>query len=149
MTTLRWFSTSERFWAKVDFGDECWNWTGGRFENDYGAFQLDGKAVRAHRVAWELINGPIPEGLIVCHHCDNPGCQRPNHLFLGTHADNAQDRERKGRRTNIYGLAHRNGVKTHCYNGHPLSGDNLQTWGGKRQCKQCKKDRRREREIVR
>lgn len=53
--------------------------------------------MRAHRFAWEITFGPVPAGMIVCHHCDTPACVNPSHLFLGTHEDNAQDRERKGR----------------------------------------------------
>jgi hypothetical protein len=95
----------DRFWRKVAKGDGCWMWLGGRFDRGYGRFNPEGKiSVRAHRYAWEVTNGPIPDGLIVCHRCDVPLCVNPAHLFLGTHKDNAQDRERKGR--GIYGERH-------------------------------------------
>lgn len=86
---------ADRFWTFVERGDGCWLWTGalgGR--GGYGRFDAD----RAHRVAYELVVGPIPPGLFVCHHCDVPRCVRPDHLFVGTAKDNAQDRDRKGRR---------------------------------------------------
>ena len=88
-----------RFWAKVQKTDGCWLWTGGLKVAGYGGFYTDrrGRSVLAHRVAWELTNGPIPEGLDCLHTCDTPSCVRPDHLFLGTHADNMQDAARKGK----------------------------------------------------
>jgi hypothetical protein len=88
-----------RYHAKVDRRgeDECWEWTAARFEKGYGVFRLGPKQVKAHRFGYELLVGPIPVGLYVCHTCDNPPCQNPKHWFLGTHKDNAVDRERKGR----------------------------------------------------
>jgi hypothetical protein len=87
----------ERFWSKVSKSDGCWEWTGARFQRErtralsYGMFLLNRRLQPAHRVAWEMINGPIPDGLWVLHHCDNQGCVRPEHLYLGTHADNTRD----------------------------------------------------------
>lgn len=94
-------STKCRFYRQVSKTDCCWEWTGTLKETGYGRFGLDGKALPAHRVAWELAYGAIPEGRWVLHHCDNPKCVRPDHLFLGTHKDNvedmvAKDRQRKG-----------------------------------------------------
>lgn len=87
----------DQFWSKVDKSGECWIWTGRRGPRGYGRFRIGSKAPGAHRVAYELTYGPIPDELIVCHHCDNPPCVRPDHLFLGTHLDNAADRDSKGR----------------------------------------------------
>ena len=89
----------ERFWVKVDVRgpDECWEWRASRSNRGYGKFGLNRQSFRAHRVAWTVINGPIPQNLGVLHHCDNPPCCNPRHLFLGTQADNAQDRVQKSR----------------------------------------------------
>jgi endogenous inhibitor of DNA gyrase (YacG/DUF329 family) len=88
-----------RFWAKVDKSDECWIWTGSRDKDGYGRIQL-GVALGcpSHRLAWEFENGPVPEGMLVCHKCDNPPCVRLDHLFLGTAFDNTADMISKGRR---------------------------------------------------
>jgi hypothetical protein len=89
---------TDRFWRKVEKGDGCWLWTGSTFQNGYGRFALEGKiSVRSHRHAWELTNGPIPAGMIICHRCDNRICVNLDHLFVGTHKDNAEDRDRKRR----------------------------------------------------
>ena len=90
-------TVQERFEAKVIRTDGCWEWTAGKFSTGYGAFKLSGRLQKAHRIAYELYVGKIPDGLCVCHRCDNPGCVRPDHLFLGTHADNARDKIDKGR----------------------------------------------------
>lgn len=89
----------KRFWDKVRKTDTCWIWTASirNKGRGYGQFCLNGKMVRAHRVAYELEHGPIPQGMHVCHTCDNESCVRPSHLFLGTHTDNMQDKTAKGR----------------------------------------------------
>jgi hypothetical protein len=84
------------FWSMVDTSGECWLWTGAQTGSGYGYFRNS----HAHRVAWQLVNGPIPDGLLVCHNCpggDNPLCVRPDHMFLGTQLDNMRDMRQKGR----------------------------------------------------
>lgn len=87
-----------RFWSKVHKTDVgCWEWQAGRFHAGYGKFRFEGRNQAASRVAWRLVNGQIPPKHCVCHKCDNRGCVRPSHLFLGTYKDNTQDGMRKGR----------------------------------------------------
>jgi hypothetical protein len=93
-------SLTESFWAKVKKTDSCWLWIGSRQKNDYGRIKRHRKILIAHRVSWFIHNGPIPDGLLVCHHCDNPMCVNPNHLFLGTQQDNFWDMYNKGRKAN-------------------------------------------------
>lgn len=87
---------SERFWASVKKADGCWEWQGQR-KRGYGQFYIDGGRWNAHRLSVTISTGPIPRGLRVCHRCDNPGCVRPVHLFIGTQRDNLIDALRKGR----------------------------------------------------
>lgn len=91
----------DRFWAKVACGalDACWEWHARRNERGYGMFHVSATRPTepASRVAYELTYGPIPDGLWVLHHCDNPPCCNPGHLFLGTSLDNIRDAQAKGR----------------------------------------------------
>lgn len=94
----------ERFWSKTKVNSEhewggtpCVDWTASKGWNGYGKFYLKGSYIGAHRVVFELTNGEIPDGLHVLHQCDRPECVNPEHLFLGTHADNMRDKESKGR----------------------------------------------------
>ena len=93
---------AERFWPKVEKSDFCWNWRAARIASgQYGAIKVKmpggWRHELAHRVSWHLVNGPIPEGVFVLHHCDNKLCVNPKHLFLGTQKDNIHDMLRKGR----------------------------------------------------
>lgn len=97
MTPLLTPTQLENFWSKVDKSGDCWIWTGSRHGFGYGLFGLNGKTRRAHRISYELVNGPIPEGFVLCHTCDNPPCVNPDHLFVGSKADNTHDALRKGR----------------------------------------------------
>ena len=87
----------ERFEAKVRKTKGCWWWTACRIKHGYGMLSVFGKNRAAHRMSWVLHRGSIPEGMLVCHSCDNPGCVNPAHLFLGTQKDNIRDCLAKGR----------------------------------------------------
>ena len=121
-------TVEERFWAKVDKDGDCWTWMARRQpRGGYGQFQLDGRTRSAHRVAWTLTNGPIPDGLCVLHRCDNPPCVNPEHLWLGTKAENNQDMTEKGRRFS----------PTHCKHGHEFTEKNTYIYKRQRFCRTC------------
>lgn len=120
----------ERFWSKVNKTGGCWIWTGALNQKGYGRFAVGRKSMPAHKVAWELVNGAWPVGKIGRHVCDNPSCVNPNHIIPGTIAENAADAVRRGRTAK----------KTECKKGHSLSGDNVETNGPLRRCRQCRRD---------
>ena len=90
---------ASRFWSKVKRGapDECWEWQASRKPKGYGQLFINYHSAHAHRMAYQLTYGAIPDGMFVCHACDNPPCCNPAHLWLGTHRDNSADMVRKGR----------------------------------------------------
>ena len=104
----------ERFLKKIHFSgpNSCWYWTAAKDRDGYGQFRLNGRMEQAHRVAYQLWVGPIPEGLVVRHKCDNPICVHPTHLELGTQADNVRDRDERGRRAATHGVENGNSKLT-------------------------------------
>jgi hypothetical protein len=97
-------TVEQRFRPKVDKRgpDDCWPWTASKVPDGYGKLNFKGTMLAAHRIAWELERGEIPDGLLVLHTCDHPGCCNPAHLFLGTNQDNADDKVRKGRHRSVH-----------------------------------------------
>ena len=128
----------KRFWAKVDkrVEEECWEWTGARSKKGYGQFCVNKIAKSTHRISYVIHKGEIPEGLMICHACNNPSCVNPNHLYAGTGKDNAQQAVVDGR------LAPQQ--KTHCINGHEFTEENTflrvrKGRGTTRVCRECKR----------
>ena len=129
----------------VSLINECFVWRGATNDFGYGRKQIGGAREMTHRMAYAWANGlwgedgiKIPNGMCVLHKCDNPPCVNPEHLFLGTRADNAVDRDSKGR--------HGNSRKTHCKNGHEFTSENTELVNGSaRRCVTCKKEYDRQR----
>jgi hypothetical protein len=120
----------------------CWEWDGYRNELGYGICVLRRQRWRAHRLAWAYVHGPIPDGMVICHRCDNPPCINPDHLFLGTHRDNTADMMRKGRNAYVNPMA----GKTHCKHGHEFTPENTYVQPSQptyRRCLTCEKARRK------
>ncbi len=123
------FSDEEWFWSKVDATGDCWIWTRATNKHGYGCARHQGQRQLAHRTAYELLVGPIPDGLEPDHLCRNSPCVNPDHIELVTHRTNSL----RG-----YSPPARNARKTHCLRGHPFSGDNLRiTPTGGRVCRAC------------
>ena len=101
----------ERFWEKVNKTDDCWEWTAHKLFNGYGRFSVHGKPDYSHRIAWQLASGKYPTGKQVLHTCDNPGCVKIDHLFLGTLRENMADRGAKNRQMNSQKFECRHGFK--------------------------------------
>lgn len=117
------------FEKRIKKTSSCWEWMLSPC-GKYGFFYIGyGLYLYAHRVAWEFYRGPIPQGLHVLHHCDNPICINPEHLFVGTLQDNATDMVNKGR--------HAGQKRTHCPRGHALVHPNLVKIPKGRSCRKC------------
>ncbi len=110
--------TQRPFWSLVKKSKKCWEWIGYKAESGHGIARNDGKPIKAHRLAWILLRGPIPSGIFVCHHCDNPACVRPTHLFLGTAKDNNRDRHFKGRSRGLFTAGADHPAKIRAGDGH-------------------------------
>lgn len=133
----------DRFWEKVIVvDDDCWPWMAHASGKNvarlnYGTFHSGMRTVPAHRFSYELKFGPIPDGLVIDHLCHNPICVNPDHLEPVTQSENVLRGENEG--------GPGQSLKTHCKNGHPLSGENLiTTKSGVRRCRTCRRrsDRR-------
>lgn len=123
----RTLNTALDVYRHVDVGgpDDCWLWTASVSTTGYGQFYFDGRLHTAHRVAWELDNGPVPDGLFLDHLCRERRCCNPRHLEPVTTGENT-------RRSPIH-----NGAKTHCPQGHPYDEVNTRRYRGARYCRQC------------
>ena len=119
--------------AKTQQVGDCWLWQGFVAINGYGTKAYRGKTVRVHRLMYELCNGPIPDGMLVCHSCDVRLCCNPAHLWLGDKRDNAMDVVIKGR--------HHELQKTHCPRGHSYDEHSYVSRKGKRSCNLCQRAR--------
>ena len=130
-------SVEERFLEKVDKTDTCWLWNASRrgSKQEYGQFRFEGKPRGAHVISYILHKGEVPEGKEVCHtHPGNKHCVNPDHLYVGTHKQNMQDRLRDGN--------HPMKNKTHCKHGHEFTEENTILYKNSRKCRVCERKRK-------
>jgi hypothetical protein len=129
--------TEAEFWARSEPDGDCLVWTRAKFAKGYGRVKMMGE-VAAHRVAYKLAYGDIPEGMLVCHTCDRRDCVQPEHLFVGDQGDNMRDMASKGRAAGQ--------IKEHCVSGHAFTPENTCVdRAGKRSCLACRRRRDKER----
>ena len=127
----------QSFWAKVNKTETCWLWTGANHGGGYGTVNIGGQFKYAHRLSYEWVVGPIPQGLELDHLCRTPACVNPAHLEPVTHRVNTLRGETFGAE---------NVAKTHCAQGHPYDEANtFRPARGDRQCRECGRTRDRER----
>lgn len=131
--------TVRQFWDYVDKSGDCWLWTGPTNAKGYGWWSGGDVRGLAHRIALAEAQAPPSPEMLACHRCDNPPCVKPQHLYWGTTADNAQDYAAR------QGVHNKGQFKSHCPKGHPMSGDNLRMSAGRRFCRECDNARSRER----
>lgn len=124
----------DKFFNYVIYSNDCWLWDGQTSGSGYGFFYRNKKYIQAHRFSYEYFVGRLGKS-ICCHHCDNPLCVNPFHLFAGTVQDNNIDRENKKRGFNSR--------KTHCKHGHEFTDENTYVNKGKRACRQCNANTKR------
>jgi len=122
---------------RIDLGENgCWIYSRGKTTAGYGVLYHEEKQQLAHRLSYEAFIGPIPEGMNICHRCDNPPCVNYNHLFAGTQKQNLKDMKEKGR--NFFSK------RNHCPKGHIFDGENTIIYRGYRICKTCKYESNRQ-----
>jgi len=144
----------DRFLEKIVFipFHECWEWSSSKNEKGYGKFLVNAEIgeIRAHRASLLLLCGVDAGAMLVLHRCDNPGCVRPEHLFLGTAKDNTQDMLAKGRQRGQFksndprsNKGQWLSAKTKCLRGHEFTKENTRTFNGRRICRACAAERSR------
>lgn len=126
-----------RFWDHVDKSGDCWLWLGPTNRKGYGTWSEPGFKGLAHRYSLMQVCPPF-DSASACHHCDNPPCVNPAHLYWGTEGDNGRDRSERNR------VHNKGAYSEQCLRGHAMSGDNLRIYGGKRFCRACMNARARE-----